>query len=90
MRRLYAIGLGIGVAALLIAIPLWHVTRSDSSACQIHNTYPCDPRQYLPYGTVAVGLTVFGIMAVLTTVAVIIGLGLVALARQVRAQDRQG
>jgi len=57
--------LGLAIAALLIAIPLWHVTRSDSSGCQIHDTYPCDPRLYLPFGAVAAGLTLFGIFSVL-------------------------
>jgi hypothetical protein len=87
LRRLYVIVLGLGGAALLIAIPLWHVTRWDSTGCQIHNTYPCDPRPHLPYGTVATGLTLFGIGAVLIPAMIILGAGLVALTRRVRALD---
>src|SRR5438552_18359790 len=51
MRRFCVTVLGLGVAALLIALPLWHVTRLDWAACQIHNTNPCDPREYLPPGS---------------------------------------
>jgi hypothetical protein len=89
MRRFCVTPLGLGVAALLIALPLWHVTRLDWAACQIHNTYPCDPREYLPFGAVAAGLTLFGIFAVLVPVTIVFGIGFVALARRVRALDAQ-
>ena len=61
MRRLSTTLIGLGLAAALISIPLWHVTRSDASGCHIHHTSPCDPREYLPFGNVAFGLTPFGI-----------------------------
>jgi len=32
-----------GVVALLVAWPLWHVTRTDASSC-IGQMHPCDPR----------------------------------------------
>ena len=87
MRRLFAILFGLGAAAILIAVPLWDITRWDGAACQIHRTYPCDPREYLPFGAVATGLTLFGIFAVLIPVMIVLGVGFVALARRVRALD---
>ena len=88
MRRLFAILFGLGAAAILIAVPLWDITRWDGTACQIHRTYPCDPREYLPFGAVATGLTLFGIFAVLIPVMIVLGVGFVAQARRVRALDR--
>ena len=88
MRRPFAILFGLGAAAILIAVPLWEITRWDGTACQIHRTYPCDPREYLPFGAVATGLTLFGIFAVLIPVVIVLGIGFVALARRLRALDR--
>ena len=89
MRRFCVTVLGLGVAALLIALPLWHVTRLDWAACQIHNTYPCDPREVLPYGTLAAVLTYLGMLAVLVVLAIIIVFGFVAFMRRVLAAEAQ-
>jgi len=88
MRRLCAI-LGFGVVAVSIALPLWHVTRLDSSGCVIHHTYPCDPREILPYGTLAAVLTYLGMLAILAVLAIIIVFGFVALMRRVLASEAQ-
>ena len=83
MRRLSTTLIGLGLAAALISIPLWHVTRWDSSGCQIHHTSPCDPREYLPFGNVAFGLTLFGIFAVIIGLLIVLG----AFMGRVRALD---
>jgi len=87
MRRLVMALLGLGLAAILIAIPLWHITRSDSSGCVIHNTYPCDPRQYLPFGGIAFALTVFGILSVVAVLAIVLYIGL-GRVRAIDARER--
>jgi len=89
MRRVCAVLFGFGVAAVSIALPLWHVTRWDSSGCVVHHTYPCDPREILPYGTLAAVLTYLGIFAILAVLAIIIVLGLVALMRHAHASATQ-
>jgi hypothetical protein len=65
MRRTTAWLAGVGVASLLIAIPLWHVERADASGCA--TGVPCDPRVYLPYGNLAAALTLVGTAAIVTT-----------------------
>lgn len=89
MRRPCAILFGFGVAAVSIALPLWHITRLDSSGCVVHHTYPCDPREILPYGTLAAVLTYLGMLAILAVLAIIIVFGFVALMRRVRASEAQ-
>jgi len=89
MRRFCATLLGLGLVAVFIAIPLWHVTRWDSSGCQIHNTYPCDGREYLPYGSVAGGLIYFGIFALVLVLAIVLVSGFAALIRRVRALEAE-
>jgi hypothetical protein len=87
MRRLWAALLGLGVAALLIAIPFWHVTREDSSGCVAHRTYPCDPREVLPLGTLAAGLTYFGIFAIVAVLVVALVFVSAALMSRIRASE---
>jgi len=89
MRRLCTVLFGSGVAAVSIALPLWHVTRWDSSGCVVHHTYPCDPREVVPYGTVAAVLTYLGMLAILVVLAIIIVFGFVALMRRVLASEAQ-
>ena len=89
MRRLCAVLFGFGVAAVSIALPLWHVTREDSSGCVVHHTYPCDPREVLPYGTLSAVLTYLGIFAILAVLAIIVVFGFAALMRGVLASERQ-
>jgi hypothetical protein len=52
-----------GVLALLAASPLWRVTRADTSGCR--PGIPCDPSLYLPFGSLALGLTIVGAVALL-------------------------
>jgi Zn-dependent protease len=85
MRRLYTTLIGLGLAAALISVPLWHVTRWDASGCQIH--HPCDPRESLPFGSIALGLTLFGIFAVVVGVVIVLG-AFVAHVRALDAEER--
>ena len=89
MRRLCASLFGFGLAAVSIALPLWHVTRWDSSGCVVRHTYPCDPREVLPYGTLAAVLTYLGMLAIIVVLAIIIVFGFVALMRRVLAAEAQ-
>ena len=59
MRRAWVVLLALGIASILVAIPLWHITRQDTSGCQ--SGVPCDPRLLLPYGGPATVLTLFGV-----------------------------
>lgn len=52
-----------GVVAFLVAWPLWHITRTDTSGCR--SGVPCDPALYLPFGSLAFGLTIAGLLALL-------------------------
>lgn len=52
-----------GVIALLAAWALWHVTRADMSGCT--SGLPCDPALYLPFGSLALWLTIAGLLALL-------------------------
>jgi hypothetical protein len=73
-----------GVVAFLAAWPLWHVVRSDVSGCGDRGTV-CDPGTYLPYGGVALGLTVMGVLALASVVILL----LVALVVSAVRQDRR-
>ena len=85
MRRLRTTLIGLGLAAAMMSVPLWHITRIDVAGCQIQ--HPCDPHEYLPFGDVALGLTLFGIFAVVIGVALVLG-ALIARARALDADER--
>jgi hypothetical protein len=51
------------MSATFAGISLGRVTRWDYSGCRVGT--PCDPRLDLPYGNVAFGLTLLGVLAVL-------------------------
>ena len=53
-----------GSVAPLASWPLWHITRSNVSAC-IGEQHPCDPRMNLPYGYEAIALDIAGVLALL-------------------------
>jgi uncharacterized membrane protein (DUF2068 family) len=63
MRRAMAWLAVCGAVALLAAWPLWHVTRADTSGCTLG--IPCDPALYLPFGSLALWLTIGGLLALL-------------------------
>lgn len=63
MRRVIAWLVVVGAGLLLIAWPLWHVTRPDTSGCG--SGVPCDPSLYLPFGSIALVLTLVGGSSVL-------------------------
>jgi hypothetical protein len=52
-----------GVCALLAAWPLFHVTRVDRSGCRTGMI--CEPTPHLPFGSLAVGLTFAGLLALM-------------------------
>ena len=83
MRRLCLALLGSGLASILVAVPLWHVIRWDTSGCG----RPCDPGERLPFAGIAIGLTLFGIVAVLLGLAIVLG-GFIAWVRALDARER--
>ncbi len=57
MRRwIVSLAMG-GVLALVATWPMWRIT------------VPCDPRAYLPFGSVILGLTLVGVVALLAAAA---------------------
>ena len=76
MRRAFLALLGVGIALILLALPLWRVTRtarcSGSGVSErAPSGVPCDPRLYLPFGDLALGITVVGLFAILTALGVV-------------------
>lgn len=69
---------GAGLSLVLISIPLWRVTRSaDCSGrgqidLQPPGGIPCDPRLYLPFGDLALGVLILGVAALLVAAVLII------------------
>jgi predicted Kef-type K+ transport protein len=87
MRRGVAWLALVGTLALLIAWPLWHAVRPDTSGCSSAKV-PCDPREYLPFASAALALTVAGTVAI---VGAAVWLGAVFLRAVLRqdAEDRR-
>ena len=81
MRRASLILFGLAAGLFLIALPLSHVTRMDSSGCR--GGTPCDPAIYLPFGDLALGLSIVAVAGVVVLVAV----GVVATLKRVHAWD---
>jgi Sec-independent protein secretion pathway component TatC len=75
----------LGTILLLLALPLWNFTRWDSSGCEAHQAFPCDPRIYSPFAPLALGLAVTGIAAFVAVIIILLALGF----RCVRALDAQ-
>ena len=89
MRRAMAWLAVSGIVALLAAWLLWHITRADASGCAPRP--PCDPGSYLPFGSLATGLTIAGMLALLvagTWLAAILLRGLIRHDARVRAALR--
>jgi hypothetical protein len=61
----------VGGAVLLASGPLWHVVRSDWSGCRAG---PCDARLVLPFGSLAIVLTVVGGLALAMAAMLIVAL----------------
>ena len=65
-RRRVLLLVGAGLSLVLISIPLWRVTRSADCSGRGHielqprGGVPCDPRLYLPFGDLALGLVILG------------------------------
>lgn len=72
MRRVTLWLVLVGSAALLASWPLWHITRADVSGCG--SGVPCDPGLYLPFGSVALGLTIAGLLALLMATTLVVAL----------------
>ena len=87
MRRAMAWVAGVGVASLLLAIPLWHVERADTSGCAAG--VPCDPRISLPYANLAAAFTVVGTVAIVAT-AILLLLRLLAWVRDADVRSVHG
>jgi hypothetical protein len=78
-----------GVAALLAAWPLWHIMRADTSGCA--TSRPCDPALSLPFGPLALWLTIAGLLALLVVVASLVAIfirGVIRHDARVRAARR--
>ena len=80
MRRAVALVLGVGVGLIVVAVPLGHVTRW--TGCESPITFPCDPVPFSPYGNLAAGLTLVGVLAIL--VALVLGLRMIILRARLR------
>lgn len=86
VRRVILWPVLVGGAALLASWPLWHFTRADVSGCR--SGVPCDPGLYLPFGSVALGLTIAGVLALLTATTLVVALLLRGVIR-LDARERQ-
>jgi hypothetical protein len=88
--RKFLLLVGAGLSLVLVSIPLWRVTRAaDCSGrgqieLQPHGGAPCDPRLYLPFGDLALGLVILGGIALLVAAGLLIVWGF----QRVRALDR--
>jgi hypothetical protein len=84
MRKGVIVLMAVGAAALVVAWPLWHVVRPDVSGCT-HG--PCDPSETLPFGSLALALTLLATVT-LVAAALLLGAGLVRAALRRHAEDR--
>jgi hypothetical protein len=66
--RMRSLTAGFAFASFLAGVALFHVTRTESSGCS--QGIPCDPRMYLPFGTLAV-ILVLGSIAILPLLALV-------------------
>jgi hypothetical protein len=62
-----------GIVALLVAWPLWLITRTDTSGCR--SGVPCDPALNLPFGSLAFGLTIAGLLVLLIVAMWLVAIG---------------
>jgi hypothetical protein len=83
--RASAVLIAIGATLILLAIPLWNVTRSDSFGCVAQQTHPCDLKTYTPFAPLAVVLALVGVAAFMAVLVVLLAVGF----RRVRALDAQ-
>jgi len=83
--RVLAALVAIGATLVLLAIPLWNVTRFDSSLCAQQKSPVCHPRTYARFAPLAFGVAVIGIAALMAVLVIV----LVAGFRRVRALDAQ-
>ena len=83
--RAAAVLIAIGATLILLAIPLWNVTRFDYSICDQQKSPVCHPGEYAPFAPLAFGVAVIGIAAIMAVLVIV----LVAGFRRVRALDAQ-
>jgi hypothetical protein len=80
LRWLMAL-LASGVALLLVSLPLWSSTRSADCRDEIvSESHPsktvCDPRLHLPFGDLALIVTILGVVAMVAAIGVLLAWGL--------------